>query len=331
MKNLLAFAIGCTMVGALLYAIQAMFITKQEHGDKVLTTSDSQFITADSRLGWAHLATASTRQRSTKGDRVIFDAQYDSDEYGRRITPQINDNPTQKFLLFFGGSNTFGHGLNGDETLPYLTALYVKDAAVYNYAVSGYGAGHVLAQIEHTDLRSQIPQQSGYAIYVFPTSHIDRLIGGVQTLTWANSLPYYTLENGAIVRKGFIQEQRPIYTWFAQALGNSFLHQRYQIDWPFSVNKKDLEFACRVIEQSKALLEAQFEELKFILVLYPDSLEIDLTFCLSPHGIEYLDLRQAFQGIDWDSVSIVGDGHVNGFGNEILARKLADYLNTVEW
>ena len=78
----------------------------------------------------------------------MIDSYYTINKNNYRFTPSINDLNKKKTFNFFGGSQTFGWGLSDDETLPYLTQFYFKEWDVNNYAISGYGVHHMLAQIK---------------------------------------------------------------------------------------------------------------------------------------------------------------------------------------
>jgi len=77
----------------------------------------------------------------------VIDSYYTINENNFRQTPQVNNLAKEKTLNFFGGSKTFGWGLNDDETLPYLIQAYFPKWKINNYAISGYGVHQMLAQI----------------------------------------------------------------------------------------------------------------------------------------------------------------------------------------
>ncbi|MEI6128295.1 MAG: hypothetical protein WCQ99_17240, partial [Pseudomonadota bacterium] len=66
-------------------------------------------------------------------NRVSYDAAYTIDEYGRRLTPGLNEWGKDFFILFFGCSFTFGEGLQDNETLPFYVSEYAGRYRAYNY------------------------------------------------------------------------------------------------------------------------------------------------------------------------------------------------------
>ena len=79
--------------------------------------------------------------------KIIVDKYYSIGNDNFRITPQINNKKKDKTLNFFGGSFTFGYGLNDNQTLPYHTQHYLENWNIKNYGINGYGVHQMLAQI----------------------------------------------------------------------------------------------------------------------------------------------------------------------------------------
>lgn len=219
-----------------------------------------------------------------------------------------------------------GQGLEDMETLDYQLTSRFAQFQSYNYAVPGYGLGHVMAQAENIDFKSQISQRKGLILYLFPTYHVDRLVGGLQTIDWGEGLPQYKLVEDKVVRDGFIHQDRWLYANSAKAWNKTFLRRKMKLTGPFGVSQKDLQLACRVLAEVKRNIQNQFEESEFLLVLHPGSKGMDLTFCLEQYEIKWLDLRNVFDGYDRQEVSIKGDGHTSQFGNRILANKIEEHL-----
>ena len=81
--------------------------------------------------------------------KILLDSIYTIGQDGFRITPKSDAINYSKKINFFGGSYTFGWGVNDDETLPYYFQNYNQSWKVKNYAINGYGAHQMLAQIEN--------------------------------------------------------------------------------------------------------------------------------------------------------------------------------------
>jgi len=73
------------------------------------------------------------------GDEVIYDVKYTIDKARMRVTPFNSENPDNDMVInFFGGSHTFGEGLNDNETLPYFVHKQTN-YRTYNFGFHGYG------------------------------------------------------------------------------------------------------------------------------------------------------------------------------------------------
>ena len=78
---------------------------------------------------------------------TIIDNIYTIKNDNFRYTPPLSDTKKNKNINFFGGSETFGWGLDDKETLPYLIQSYLPEWEINNYAISGWGVQQMLAMI----------------------------------------------------------------------------------------------------------------------------------------------------------------------------------------
>jgi len=93
-------------------------------------------------------AISKTACSRAKGDEILFNVLYTTDEKGRRITAD-NQSTADTLILLFGCSYTYGEGLNDDETFAWqLSELLGPKFQVYNYGFHGYGSHQMLALLE---------------------------------------------------------------------------------------------------------------------------------------------------------------------------------------
>jgi hypothetical protein len=153
--------------------------------------------TEDDILGYGLKKNTTRRVTSYYNDEVIFDVTYTIDKNGLRISP-LPHNSNAPAILFFGGSFTYGEGVNDDETAPYLTGILTdRNYAIYNFGIHGHGPQHMLAEIEHGIVKSALTHKPQYAIYQALNDHVNRLKG---VEPWLVMGPHYSLnENGEIV------------------------------------------------------------------------------------------------------------------------------------
>lgn len=271
------------------------------------------------------IITVETAVRSDQS--VVYQAQYTIDQLGRRLVPTIRQESQEpQFAIFMGGSAAFGQGVSDGETIPSLVNQSLPFLSPYNYSLPGWGLGSVYAMTEETQFHLQVNEKTGYVFYIFPTFHIDRLVGGLQTISWSGPLPYYYLDDGIVIRRGFIQSERPYYTRAIKWFLTSIFHQKLGWNWPFDVTNDDIELACLMLEQMKDKLGSHFKKTHFTVVIHPHSTSIDPTSCLTARGVDYLDLRKLFLGHDWTQLIIMDDGHVNGAGNKLISNEIVNYL-----
>lgn len=298
----------------------------------VSKTFSQPFFRPDPWTGWGSIPNVTSVAKAVRADgSVAYQATYVIDQFGRRsVLPDGEAATRPLFLLNLGCSVTFGEGVNGDETVTAHLGQMLPQLAPYNYAHPGWGLGNIYAQVDGTRFDRQIPQRRGVVIYLMPTYHIDRLVGGLGTIAWSGLLPHYKLEKDQVVRDGFVQTARPWYTRAIRWYQASFLHQRWQWRWPFETSEEHLNLACRMIKNMETTIAAQFDKTRFLVVLHPHSDGNDLTPCLKQFNITYLDLRTLLYVDNWADFVIAGDGHLNSAGNRLVAEKIASYLREHE-
>ena len=321
-------AVGCLLVAAGVWLAEKVAETVSPGRPVPEERSSRQYFEESEALGWQPMASVQASSQLRLGEQILYDVVYTFDGYRRRVVPADPHAEYHRFLLFFGCSNTFGEGVQDDETLPYDVSRLMPGVHVYNYAFRGYGPQHMLARVESSDLRREVAEPEGTAVYLFPSFHLNRLIGGSSTMSWAKrNLPYYRMENGEPVRDGFFQTTRPLYSFFARTVGQSRLMQILNLAWPPRVRPEHLQLACAVLAKSRRLLREQLGPLDLIVVLYPTQGGVDLASCLNPLGIPLLDYHDAFPDPVRAQFQIPIDLHTNARGNHLLAERLARDLD----
>ena len=128
--------------------------------------------------------------------KTHLNAKYTINNDGFRLTP--GNNVKKRYRInFFGGSFTFGWGLNDDETLPYIFFKIAKNWNSFNYGIPGYGVHQSLALLTKKEIEGNLnllltsighaPRSSCLRDYSFGT-------------------PKYILNNGVLIRDGFCNQ-----------------------------------------------------------------------------------------------------------------------------
>ena len=298
---------------------------------RLVDTEAQSFFQPDDWLGYKPIANGQVAASRKKGEKLLYDVVYSSDEYGRRVTPAEQSGPVSHTLLFFGGSFAFGEGVNDDETMPYYLSQAASGVRVYNYGVGGYGPQQMLAKLQSGQLAAEIEEEGRpILVYLFIKQHIGRAIGSM----WIHNrrgelMPYYYLEpDGTLTRKGNFVSGRPVLSVLYGLAGKSQTLEYFGVSFPLNVGDPDLKTAAKIFQESRDLFAEQFKSDQFYLLIYP-SLGFDQFLpYLQAANIKYLDysgLPEAQHEDFW-----LGEGHPTAKAHRLMAEKLAQDLGLQE-
>ena len=119
------------------------------------------------------------------GEEVIFDVIYNFDLLYRRMVLDVPVGTMDKFVIFFGGSQTFGEGLADADTIPAIVQKGTSQHRVYNYAYKGYGPHQMLRKLETSTLSEEVPEKDGIAFFQYFGFHVNRVMGRMSYIRWA--------------------------------------------------------------------------------------------------------------------------------------------------
>jgi hypothetical protein len=321
-----ALTTGIVVAGLLLIAVEGAFelLDRRRSGPKEIQSGSytTDFFVGDSLLGYgpAHGARATSKKEV---DAVtIYDVVYTVDEMGRRVTPPPTI-PGGPLVLFFGCSNTFGEGVEDNETLPSSFAALVPSATVLNYGFCGYGPQQMLAMLEDGRLDAVVHDRDVIAIYMYIDAHVSRAVGSmVVTTTWGTDMPYYVMagQNG-LEHHGSFRSGRPVTNCF-YALATryrTFSHLGY--DLPLR-RESHFELTARIVEQAAAQLRERAASSRFYVILHPHVLTRDE---LVPHfdgsNVQVLDYLGLYDRKDEDFM-IANDWHPTPLAYRTIAAAL---------
>ena len=260
----------------------------------------------------------------TSTGKYIYDVTYTIDKYGRRITPVIDTPSRQQYLIFLGGSFTFGLGVEDKQTLPYWTGNAAQGYMPYNYGENGAGPFDILAQVETTDFNRAVKQKRGVFIYPIIYDHINRTIGRMSLLGWKKYAIFYKKNKaGQFVRSGTFQSEKPVLTKTYEFLADRQLTHYLKLDFPFSITEKHLEHVAQVINQIKNTLNEKYPDNPFVLLLYPSSTKLNrLIPYLEKYHIRYLDYTTLYDKNDKKYYLAEEDHHPTPLAYKIVAEQL---------
>ena len=227
------------------------------------------FTRPDNILGYAPHRDNKTSVTKYWEDEVIFDATYTIDSDGLRLSPPSEMRKNASSVLFFGCSVTFGEGVEDDETMPYKVGIACRGKyRIYNFGFVGYGTHQMLSAIEHGLVDSIVRVKPVCAIYQAIPDHINRLLG---LNPWGRRGPRYVLgEDNRIKYIGFfedINDRNDIVRKIENQLDKSHLYKRISSSIT-RINDDDIELFIRMVARSKQLLEEQYPDIAFHVILW---------------------------------------------------------------
>jgi hypothetical protein len=319
----------CFLVGLLEAGAWLIAPAHPVHDDHIEALGEGSFYVSDKTLGYVMAPSVSARHRGMVAGRQIYDVVYRTDAWGRRETPASAE-PKHRFLLFLGGSNTFGWGLSQTETLPYYAGEVAKGYRPYNYGVPGYGPSHGLALARRGGLREQIAEPDGYAIFFLIPDHVGRAVGSSRlSSSWGRHFPCFVESaRGEVVTTGDFVRGRPL-TTLAYAIWNkSKLADYFGVELPLWYTTSDYRLTAKILKESSRLLAQQVNLRGFIVVLgqadNDDELRVihGVRDALALEGVRYLDYTGLF---DWRDIRYrlsEHDYHNSALANRIIATRL---------
>ncbi len=261
---------------------------------------------------------------------TIYNTVIETDEYGRRITPQSSAKEPQKFAAFLGCSYAFGKGVQKNETLPFAFQNAAPEFEAYNYGVESWGPNNVLAQIQENNFpeKGEIKQTSGLFFYIYIDHHVRRVVGSMLMVAYSSRyFPYFDYDPlGKIFRLGNFEKNRKWTSLFYNWMARSWIVQKIGIDFPLIIQDHDVELTADLILEIKNELARKVNGGRFVVVLFP-SIKVggpDIIPKLQARGISYFDYRKVnFRELTDDREWIPVDGHPTRYTQELVGKMLA--------
>ena len=252
-------------------------------------------------------------------NEVLFDKYYTILDNNYRQTPRINDYPKSKKINFFGGSKTFGWGLNDDETLPYLTQSFFPKTQINNYAYNGYGVHNAYKQIVDYQIYGDLN------ILITFSNHIPR---SACQREFSFGSPRYKIYKNQIIQKGacgnFMNNQFKIIRLFYKVIKKSNI--KSYIDKVY-FNKlmfveEDINLYFNLIKELNLYLNSQNKILLIGFIKKNSSLDKRITNFLSNNNIYFVDITLENE----EKYTIPIDSHPNKLANITRAKLLSDFI-----
>lgn len=155
---------------------------------------DTGYFRQDPDLGYTLNANRVQHARLADDSGVVYDVTYRTDERGFRRTPASPD--TGQVVAFFGGSWTYGEGVEDWETLPNRFAEATHGRyRVLNLSVHGWGPHQVLRAIERERFDSLLGARPAAIVFLAGNWQVMRSAG---LANWDPDGPRYVLSPDGI-------------------------------------------------------------------------------------------------------------------------------------
>jgi hypothetical protein len=217
-------------------------------------------------LGYAPRKNNTAAHRKYYGKELIFDVVYTIDADGLRISPPFNPGNNNGGILFFGGSFTFGTGVNDKETMPYQVGIKTRGRyRVYNFGFRGYGPHQMLSAIEHGLVDGIVKYKPRYAIYQALLGHIGRAAG---LGFWDEYGPKYILnKDGTIIYAGHFDKQ------LTRILIKSLIFRKILVKKlsQLHFDKKYVNLFIEILSASRKMIESRYPGCEFHVIFRDDN------------------------------------------------------------
>ncbi len=248
----------------------------------------SQCIVLDDTLGYKAKVNWHLRWQPSKESRVL---NFSTDTLSRRIIP-TNDSlksGINKYALFLGCSYTYGDGVSDDETMPYFFEQKAQHYLAQNYGFMGYSLLQSLAIFQHRNLRKEIKEPEGFAVYTYINDQIDRVIPASRWIELMKGR-FPNLIHQSMTTDGIFLKKHHVLYDFTHWVGNTNIAQYFRIGYPKNHNDTHYQLVVDVLKKTKAEYKSQFKNDNFYIIIFPGShLEPTMKTMFDRSGIKYFD------------------------------------------
>ena len=278
-------------------------------------------------LGYAPAPGHETTYRRYVGDALVYDVTYSIDESGLRVSPPATD-PDAPCVLFFGGSFTFGEGLENEDALHWQVAEESAGrVGVHNFGFHGYGPHQMLAAIQLGLVDEAIACTPRWAVHQAARFHVSRAAG---LSFWEEGGPRYEASaNGGVEYRG---KWRPVGLRAVPGLAraasaSAALGKLLQLQRP--PNEADYARYLAILETTRRELADRWPGAELLLVVWDDPGD-PLAEDLDARGFRMLRVSEILAGRETEPARYQLhplDGHPSAFAMERIAQRIVAELD----
>ena len=263
-----AIQINFAAVLLVLTGYEGYLIKRETAADPTRTQGDYtvDYFGADKLLGYGPAKSRVVTAQKYHGDTLIYSVRYTIDDRGLRVSPPSKA-PLLGCVLFFGGSVTFGEGVEDDEALPSQVGLLTNQRyRVYNFAFHGYGPHQMLAVLESGRVDKFIRCRPSHVVYQAIIPHVERAAG---LAIWDKQGPRYVRKNGGGVelagRFDDAEVNPPWRLWLGRWLTYDTLLGRRR-----AANDAEIQLYAEIVDAARLFVEQRFHDAEFHVLIWDD-------------------------------------------------------------
>jgi hypothetical protein len=201
-----------------------------------------------------------------RSDTLVFA----HDQFSRRTIPNnpAEEGKKDKYAVFFGCSFTYGDGVQNDQTMPYYFQQYARSYRAYNYGFLAYSPLQTLALLQTKNIRTQIPDSSGFGVFTYINDHIDRAIPASRWVIFQQGR-FPNLNKNTLQTDGTYRQKQRIKYEILNWAGESNIWNYFRINLPKTHDDTHYQLIVDVIAESKKEFIRQFHHDKFYVIIFP--------------------------------------------------------------
>ena len=218
-------------------------------------------------LGYCPAAGRESRAIKYHGEELVYDVNYRIDRRGLRVSPPAQDPSACGSVLFFGGSVTFGEGVQDDQTMPYVTGERTDGRyAIDNFGFHGYGPHQMLAALELGIVDETVGEPFSYVIYQGIPAHVARSAGRAR---WDRHGPKFVLDsNGKPVYSGPFDDKLPRSVhWLRKQLDKSAFY-RWSGTLQREATPEEIALYTAIVAAARDAVSRKFPDAEFHVLLW---------------------------------------------------------------
>lgn len=253
----------------------------------------------DFEYGYRMTANSKSRDILKIKNKLIWNVTFKTDEFGRRVTDAgpLKKN-TEQFVVFYGGSRTFGQGVEDHQTLAANFQKSNPDLKVYNYGIMNAAANMYLRYHETGKFKKEIPEKKGTFIYIYDLGHEQKIFGSKEATKSFSSPMYDYGQDDKLAHFHNFWFGRPVRSFIYNFLGLSAVYQNVFLNKRLDITTLDAD-QLRLIRDVFLEMKwhaAEMSNSNFVVVFFEVSrspIMDDVSRVLKEAGIEVLYFEKA--------------------------------------